>query len=73
MCGGVEVGTGPRTLKLGTNAGGMSTSCSAALAPTKDLRYPQDRLGAPQSRSGQGGKEKNLCFCRESNPVYPLA
>jgi hypothetical protein len=36
-------------------------------------RYPFDRrLGAPQSRSGRGGEEKNSLPRQESNPRTPI-
>jgi hypothetical protein len=38
----------------------------------KTPQYPLDRrLSRPQSRSGRGGEERNLCPCRESNPDRP--
>jgi hypothetical protein len=30
-------------------------------------------LGVPQSQFGRGGKEKNPCSCRESNPGHPVS
>jgi hypothetical protein len=42
----------------------------ATLFREKSPQYPLNmRLGGPQSRSGRGGEEKNLCPFRELNAI----